>query len=475
MATPAGSTSVVFLSYAHIDNNPPVPGQQGWVDVFQYSLKVRLGQLIGSEPDVWWDHAKLRGSDDLDATITQALSRAAVLVSIVTPSYVQWEKPDDWCRKEFETFCAAAEMAGGVRVGTRSRIFKVVKTYVPLDSQPEPLKAMVGYEFFRKDPVSGRLRELFLVGAVIDPEYIQKVDDLAEDIKLFVAEAAARRQEPFLTTPARPVIYLAETTPDLTAERSQLMRTLRQSGYIVLPDAPLPRQASEARTCADSCLRRADLSVHVIGPLYGTTLEGESTSVVAMQHELAARYRAQLPRLIWFSPQLTPADERQKQLVTQLRTDPEMQVGAEIIAGTLEDLSTEITHALRTSRARQTDDSSPPVAAVLGLKYVYLVCEQRDLVAAHALRDVLYASDLPVEVKLSAFDGDEADIRMLHDEYLRTCDAVLLFVGAATEPWLATKLLDLQKARGNGRSRAKQSFLPGRTSCGSPPFAHGKP
>ena len=451
MATPPSATSIVFLSYAHNDNRPPVPGQQGWVDVFQYSLKVRLGQLLGSEPDVWWDHAKLHGSDDLAETITEALKSAAVLVTIVTPSYVQWLTPDDWCRREFETFCAAAEKAGGVRIGTRSRIFKVVKTYVPLDSQPAPLKAVVGYEFFRKDPVTGRLREISLVGAMIDQEYIQKVDDLAEDIKLFVSEAAsaARLKHLCPIVPAGPVIYLAETTPDLTAERSQLMRTLRQAGYVVLPDRPLSQRPDEARTDVESCLPRAELSVHLIGPTYGDTI-GESTSVVAMQHELAATRRPRLPRLIWFPPQLKPADERQEQFVRKLRTDPDMQVGAEVIAGTLEDLATEITHALG---AKQTGDTTPPVTMAPGLTYVYLICEQRDLGAARALRDVLYASDLPVEVKLPVFEGDEADIRSLHDEYLRTCDGVLLFVGAATEPWLATKLLDLHKARGNGRDR----------------------
>jgi len=53
----------LFLSYAHVDNELLVTGQPGWVQNFQYSLRVRLKQLLGSEPDIFWDRATIRGND----------------------------------------------------------------------------------------------------------------------------------------------------------------------------------------------------------------------------------------------------------------------------------------------------------------------------------------------------------------------------------------------------------------------------
>ena len=41
----------------------------------------------------------------------------------------------------------------------KARIFKVLKTPVPLDQQSPELQALLGYEFFNVDPQSGKIRE----------------------------------------------------------------------------------------------------------------------------------------------------------------------------------------------------------------------------------------------------------------------------------------------------------------------------
>ena len=69
MPAPPSPKNHLFLSYAHVDNEPLVTGQAGWVQNFQYSLRVRLKQLLGSEPDIFWDRATIRGNDVLSAVI----------------------------------------------------------------------------------------------------------------------------------------------------------------------------------------------------------------------------------------------------------------------------------------------------------------------------------------------------------------------------------------------------------------------
>ena len=95
------TTRCSFL-YAHVDNESVVPGQAGWVQNFQHSLRVRLKQLLGSEPDIFWDKTTIRGNDVLAAVIETDLIRCSVLVPIVSPSYVNFER-SKWCRRELET------------------------------------------------------------------------------------------------------------------------------------------------------------------------------------------------------------------------------------------------------------------------------------------------------------------------------------------------------------------------------------
>jgi hypothetical protein len=43
----------VFISYAHIDDQPMMEGQCGWISQFHRSLKVRMAQLLGQELKIW--------------------------------------------------------------------------------------------------------------------------------------------------------------------------------------------------------------------------------------------------------------------------------------------------------------------------------------------------------------------------------------------------------------------------------------
>lgn len=451
----AGSPSrrnSLFLSYAHTDNQPLVPGQAGWVENFQYSLKVRLTQLLGSEPDIFWDKATIRGTDVLAGVIATDLGNCSVLVPIVTPSYVNSER-SDWCRRELETFCAAAEKAGGVRIGDKSRICKVVKTPVPLAEQPDPLKEVIGYEFYATEPTTGRLRELSLQSHPVDP-YLEKVEDVARDIKdvLALLKDTAEGRSSAIAPTAR--IYLAETTRDLSAERERVLRSLRQRSYSVVPAKPLPLEdGASFRACVGECLEHADLSIHLVGASYGAVPEGEEGSVVVIQNEMAAARSAgaSLPRIIWVAPEISPSDPRQKAFVEALRTDADLLMGAERLSCSLEELETEIQDVLgRATRPPVVVDCAKTPGAS-PLKYVYLICDKVDLDAVLTLRDVLYASDPQIEVVLPVFEGDKASV--LHREHLTDCDAVLLYVGSASAEWLEVMRLELRKMQGLPRKR----------------------
>ncbi len=170
--------SEIFISYAHIDNLPLAEGQRGWVEDFHRSLQIRLQQLLGEELSVWRDK-KLQGNDYFDDALIHRFPRIAVLVSILSPRYLQSE----WCLRELREFVHAAEQTGGLRLGDRSRIFKIVKTHVPREQHPAELQTLLGYEFYQVDQATGRPRE-FLLDSRDEAlrNYWAKLEDVAYDI-----------------------------------------------------------------------------------------------------------------------------------------------------------------------------------------------------------------------------------------------------------------------------------------------------
>jgi hypothetical protein len=465
------SSAALFVSYAHNDDEPLVSGQPGWVQTFQRALKVRLKHLLGREPELWWDMATLRGNEVIGNAIDRGLGHSSVLVTIISPSYVDFER-SDWCRKELEGFCAAIRGTAGP-ADVRNRIFKVVKTFVTPDRQPDLLRDLRGYEFYLKDPVSGRLREFFLQGSgPVDPKYFEKIDDLADDIRKFLKENRPEASPAGMPVAAgtAAVVYLAEATFDLTSERDQLARTLRQAGYQVLPDRELPVGHGERlREYVRECLAKSAVSIHLLGANYGVIPEGERESVSAIQNQLASERSgdAAFCRLIWMPPNVSTDDERQKAFLERLRTDSDAQLGAEILHGGLTEVDALVKRRLE---GRREGAAKKDAGSGANLKHVYLLCDHRDRDAAERLRDVIYNALPGVEVWLPPTEGDETEIRTIHRDYLTQCDGALIYYGNATEAWVLAKLSDLRKVGGYGR----ETPLSARAIYVTPPLNNAK-
>ena len=74
----------VFISYAHIDNQPLLEDSKGWVTRFHRILETRLAQLLGAKPKIWRDE-KLQGNDKFGPEILEQFPKVALLVSVLTP------------------------------------------------------------------------------------------------------------------------------------------------------------------------------------------------------------------------------------------------------------------------------------------------------------------------------------------------------------------------------------------------------
>ena len=500
----------VFISYAHIDDVALIEGQKGWITNFHRALEIRLAQLLGRQPRIWRD-PKLSGNDVFADRLVDRLPEVAILISIVSPRYLK----SDWCLRELREFITAANQTGGIRIGHKLRVFKIVKTPVPLEQQVPELQHMLGYEFFTADPTTGRPKELSQgADAEVQRLYWAKLDDLAHDLvelietlegsrgAVPVASSAGASQSivpvsagvPGSVAPnviANPLadkaVYLAETTYDLREKRDAIRRELLVQGLTVLPAAPLPHIVDECEQAVRDNLAQTMLSIHLVGRNYGLIPEGATESTMVIQNEMAiARAAAgDYPRLIWIPEKLDSEDERQLRFIEHLQTDTRIQQGADILQTPFEEFKAAVARRLAEIEEREREkaaaaakeaarlaqeaakeaasdaepDAAPDAPSHAGaaedsgdeLRRIYLISDRRDEATPTAVADYLY--DQGFEVILPVFEGDEAQIRKDHEENLSVCDAVLFYYGEGNELWLRQKLREVQKSAAFGRKK----------------------
>ncbi|HEV7891655.1 MAG TPA: toll/interleukin-1 receptor domain-containing protein [Pyrinomonadaceae bacterium] len=480
----------IFISYGHLDDENP-DDVKGWVDMLVERLPGQMQGHLAYKPRVWRDERSLRGNDLLQAAIREGVESSLLFVPVVTPRYVL----SGWCRRELEMFCASQPPDCPSADAFRSRIFKVIKMPLTMphvrDKEPEQLSEMVGYEFYEMEgdmPVEfspdvqpakdmrywtilrrlawemtemlgqlkpdGRMPGAGVTVPVGDIPIVGRVSTFADFSKVNAAPVAqdSAASNGNSATPPK-VVYLAETTSDLSKERELVRDELRQRGYGVLPEKKLPIETScEALASAVRAdVERCTLSVHLVGVKYGSTPEDDERSVVRIQEELAVERSASAPdfrRIIWMPPGLmTPAlevkDSRQKEFVTELQS--QIGEGSELLQTSVEDLKTRIVEKLDPPRR-------PPVRPRPHeeIKQVYLICEDNDSEFVEPIRDYLIDQNFDVLTNLD-LDGETASRMEYHRRNLLECDAALIYFGAGDALWVRKNLDDLDKAFGLGR------------------------
>ncbi len=442
------SDSDVVITYAGLDDHPVISGHQGWVTQLHENLQVRVAQLSGKEvavvklPDV-------PASDENESAVLKEVPKAKTVVSVLSPPFAQ----SDRCQRVVETFWREARKSGRSEVDRHSRLLNVVKTPVEEGDLPPAIRAvytgLAPYEFFERDPVTGRLREFDKsFGDAALQRFHERVYDVAYDVSQVLKHLGpGHDRDPGGERTDNPkTIFLAATTSDLEAQRDHLRRELTELGHDVVPKHPLPLVANELIAVVRQCLERADIAIHLVGEHFGFVPEAAELSVVALQNQVAAEFCWQSPlrRLIWVPRDLQPSDQRQASFLRQLESEPESVTGAELIADTLENLKVLLLSRWEKECTEKTRATKPVAAGEI--RRLYLICDQKDEEAVESLEDFFY--DQGIEVSLPAFEADEADTQQIHIQNLTDCDSVLIYYGSASVHWVDFKIRDLQKAIG---------------------------
>ena len=446
--------SDVLISYADVDNEPLRSGEDGWISQLQRNLKVRMEQLSGEKVKISRLSGKAFESIGSGGGMIKEMSEAKAVVPVISPPFTN----SPGCQKEMEVFYNPETISSqtGSGIPTESKLVNAIKMPVPADELPNAISSVInkcpGLEFFEREPNTGRVREFNEdLGEDSRQRYYERVYDLAYELcEALKNKSELSTDEPSKITENRQKIFLAPTTSELTKEYDTVKRELKEHGYHVVPDCPLPLSVNELNESLEEMIADCVTSIHLMGHHYGLIPEGASSSL----GEILLRFTAEktnsgLKRFIWSPRDFNDGETKQIELLEKIQEDPALHSAAELIEGSIATLKRDIFRVIEEQKKRAQEDATKEIKPVNDSKLIYLICEQRDEEAVEALEDYLFKEGL--EVCLPAFDGDEADVKALHQENLINCSGALVYYGAAPRAWVDIKLRDLIKAVGYGR------------------------
>jgi hypothetical protein len=411
MAFVPGFTSDVFVSYAHGDNESLLPEDPGWVSCFDQAVRVGLREILGVEPAIWRDTRRLGGELDFPLEIRDAIGRSAALLMVVSPSYLR----SRYCQQERGWFQSAAEATGGLHVGSRLRLLKVVKTPEPGDEHRTFLSDSLGFEFYRR----AKDEDLFHRFAIGSAEYRDTVDILSQRLAGLLVAMRNQRQP----------IFVAECTDDLEREHAAISDELSANGYRVTPERMLDDDSS-----IRGSIEEATLTVHLLGSSYAPR--------PASQVQAALELRKAV--VVWLSSAASASpDKNQTNLIFEVaKKGAGLQRFTFLEKQTIGDLKSIVLNQLKPRREESRPERN-------GKPQVYLVCdrkEERDNAQAWSIRNAIQKREGFDVVWPESGLPDPGMLRDDHKQKLASCDGVLLYWGAAPDEWFEEIRQDLQLA-----------------------------
>ena len=426
----------VLIAFAEKDNEKKSAQELGWVSQFKKFLELMLYQVLGQKPNIVL-------KEEFDSVTASTMDNAAVLVAILSRDFADSGR----CLDTIESFHKATVSS------KMNRIFKVMKAPLLLQEQPPRLRHLIGYDMFQLDPETGLMKEYAdFFSQEAEKQYWMKMVDLAYDIHetlLFLKEGQSDAGVKNIFK--RKAIYLAETGHDLAVQRNVIQRELLRHGYIVLPNHTLPTQLTDLEQMVKNDLAQCSLSIHLIGSAYGEIPDGAEQSIVDIQNRLAAeqssekkKMKEEFTRLIWISPNLKNASDRQRSFIESIKRDVSVQEGAEILQTPLEDFKNIMREELIDSQERSKREEYAGQA-------IYLLHDRVDNQAVKPFREAIEKNGF--KVIEPAFEGDLMDVRKNHIDNLRELDGAIIFKDKVNDQWVRMKVLDLLKAPGFGRKK----------------------
>lgn len=424
----------VFLSYAHVDNEPGTSGRR-WVSDLHEHLNAALRQRMGArsgELSIFFDPG-LRANQSLADLLAQVRSSAILLV-VGSPSWIA----SDFCRRELETFAGTG--------AALDRCFVVEP--VPLHSShryPDLIEQHIRVQFHVQDSEISGLR--LPLTAVDRREQYQRLllkvayelaDKLIQIKSPNAKSLSTSRQAGDDTRPARKRVLIADATDDLEQAFSQLSSSLQQFDVAVVEGVAQWRHGPEFAASFRKLLSECDLCVQLLGRYPGKRSEDHPQGLVAFQAEAAIASDIQF--IQWCSPDLYPAE-----VAPEIRMLLE---GEMVTCSSLSDFIQELLSRLATP----SEPDKNPLES-----FLFIDADQGDWALAQSLATELASHDV---VSLLPANSDDPAARLADlEDNLLDCNGLVLVYGTAPPTWVRSQLRQVIKLQSRRQSPLRPMLL----------------
>jgi hypothetical protein len=411
----------LFVSYAHIDDEPDVGQPHGWVTTLKDNLKARVDRRLGVRSSIWMDQ-RLVGEARLSAPIMEGLRAAAGLLVVLSRAYLN----SPWCARERGGFLEGLQD----RRMSRRPIFLLECDQLDRALLPPAFGDLLSVRFWQQDTEGAAPQRLGdPLPSLEDRTYWARLNDLSFKVSQELAQLRTGAG-PAPPVPTGPAVFLAEVTDDLLEDAERLQRSLEQAGIAVLPGRAYPRDTPEAFAAAmTDDLAHSAAFVQLLGE-YPGRVRGWATSLAALQHETAQQ--AGTPVRQWRRFALDPPaikDEAHRDLV----------FGPSVVNDSLEIF---IAGVVKSATQPAAPAAAPPGDSAL----VFVNHERGDGDIADELCDFFTGQGLGF-LRPAAGDTAEA-MRADLEENLKLCDGLVLVHGRAPSTWIRHQLKETIKIKG---------------------------
>lgn len=440
MAYVANFEHDLFISYALVDDQKYPGVEAGWVGTFVRTLELNLSARIGRSGllECWWDRSQLCENQPLDKQIQHALERTACLVVVLSPGFLA----SPWCPRELEAFRLAVEKQGRAD----SRIFVVDLGTVTPQQCRTVFPNYKPFDFYQLDD---RKKRKTLGFPVPNEGFLLAVGDLAYKLKeefdlisasrlSWASTAESRSLTPAIVAmpaaPAGPAIYVAETSDDLTTDRVQLISFLESHQFRVVCGGRGVVNAGDWQAAAARELATATCFVQLLGLYPGRELEGATSGLVKLQHELAITGGKKV--LQWRAPDL----------LGKIFDDPahaEFVKMAEAIECPLEEFKAEVKRLAAPLPPPKPVERPPAPGGFEMPPMVFIHAGVEDIAQAGLLSKTLEEMNCWVTTPLT--HGEPDKIRGDLEANLIECDGLIVFYGAISPDWVRAQFRSLPR------------------------------
>ncbi len=400
-------------------------------------LKLTISRMLKETITIVW-----KGENNFDQSNYRQMIHECKLVVFFT--HPEFESDTDYIR-ELEDICDLMEIEKADQIEGYSKIFRISLEPSKNPVSPPCLDDLLSYDFFEKNIYNRKIKSLDFESSDKSTILYSRLLDLAYDISsslrlenLGIESKSNYKQRS---------VFLGLTTFDQQQAREDIKRELQHYGFRVLPYNRLPQIGEEFEKALIQNLDKADTIVQLMGSQYGEMLKGTKYSLPDYQNRIIREYQqkdenSKINRFIWIPQNSKISDQRQALYLKRMRRD-DATINTEIIESPLETFKTILSSKLENSNHTARIEYE-------NISKVYMLTEEDELHESEDLYSTLTLSGLKV---MQLDFGVQVGIYARHLQALRDADAIVLFQLSENQFWLNSKLRDIIKSPGIGRTK----------------------